>query len=204
MHRVYELSEGNEHKSMNMWDVGKELDFGGFGSDLTHTIVQYLMGEGLIRGSGMGGYISITHYGIKEIEEALEKPNQPTEHFAPFATINLVHVDNMVNSQIQQSGTSSTQSANINQTTLNEDKMTELKEIISILSEVHAKESLTTEQKNELQTEIETLSIQAKASKPKFQRIKDSLEGAKNVLESAAVGAMVIAKIVAFLHGIQS
>ena len=55
MHAVYELSGGNEHILLNMWEIGEKLGFGGHGSDLTDKIVQYLHGEGLIKFQALGG-----------------------------------------------------------------------------------------------------------------------------------------------------
>ena len=47
----------------------------------------------------MGGIISITHYGIKEVEDAKASPAQPTHH---FPAVNVINVGSMVNSAIQQ------------------------------------------------------------------------------------------------------
>jgi hypothetical protein len=52
-----------------MWDIGDQL---GFDRDLTISIAQYLKGEGLLEFRALGGIISITHYGNKEVEENLK------------------------------------------------------------------------------------------------------------------------------------
>ncbi|AIF83032.1 hypothetical protein NTE_00957 [Candidatus Nitrososphaera evergladensis SR1] len=203
MHRVYELTCGNEHTSVNMWQVGQELGFGEGHSELTHIIVQYLTGEGLITGTGIGGNIGITHFGIKEVEEALEHPEQPTEHFAPLATVNIIHVGQMNNSQIQASGANSSQTATLTQSSgISQEQLVELRDIISMLRETASTADLTPEQKGELNTEIETLALQAQSSKPKSQRIKECLVTAKNILEGVAAGAAIVARIGALLNGL--
>lgn len=74
--KLYELSGGNEHKLFNMWEIGDQL---GFDHDLTISIAQYLKGEGLLGFRALGGIISITHYGTKEVEENLLKHVQIIE-----------------------------------------------------------------------------------------------------------------------------
>jgi len=59
-----------------MWDIGDQL---GFDRDLTISIAQYLKGEGLLEFRALGGIISITHYGNKEVKENLKKHVQITE-----------------------------------------------------------------------------------------------------------------------------
>lgn len=195
MHALYEETGGSEMKWPNMWQLGEKL---GFDKELTENIVEYLVGEFLIQYQALGGAIGITHYGVREVEEALENPNQSTEHFAPLATVNIIHVaGSMVNSQVQQSSAGSMQIA-----TINSNQLADLKEIIANLRDIIRNENLTPDQKDELSTEIETLAVQSKASKPKPQRIKESLVSAKNILEGAAVGAMIAVKISALLIGL--
>ena len=42
---------------------------------------RYLLAEGLIRMHGTGYSARLTHEGVKEINEAVKHPNQPTLHF---------------------------------------------------------------------------------------------------------------------------
>ena len=198
MHRLYELSEGDEHKIFDMFLIGEELGFGQRPSELTDKIVQYLRGEGLIEFHAIGGIIGITHGGIKEVEQSLEEPEEPTEHFAPLATVNIVHVNSMVNSNIQQSGAGSMQTLTISAT-----QVANLKEIIDELKAIIEKERLTPDQKEELNTEVEVLALEAKSSKPKASRIKDSLTTAQTILTVASVGLAVATRIGVLLAGMQ-
>jgi hypothetical protein len=81
---------------VNMWELGEEL---GFDRSLTSNIVDYLTGEYLIEPRALGGGIIITHNGIVKIEELHNNPEKSTEH---FSSINVIHIENMSNSAIQQ------------------------------------------------------------------------------------------------------
>jgi hypothetical protein len=128
----------------------------------------------------------------------LQHPEQPTEHFAPLATVNIIHVNSMVNSQIQQSGAGSTQTATMSAT-----QLTDLKGIIDELRQIVNKENLGPEQKEELNKEAEMLALEAKSSRPKASRIKDSLSTVQAILQASAVGTAAAEKIGNLLSGMQ-
>lgn len=65
LRKLYELSGGDESKLFDMFQIGEDM---GFDRNLTENLVQYLEGEGLIKAI-IGGSISITHWGIREVEE---------------------------------------------------------------------------------------------------------------------------------------
>jgi len=95
-----------------MWDLGTSL---GFDTDHTHKIVDYLIGEYLIQAKGLGGFIGITHEGIKMVEESA-KPQKP---ILKEPQVNILNVNKMINSNIQQS-TQDSQQVYVN--TLDENK----------------------------------------------------------------------------------
>ncbi len=96
MNRLHEKTNGNQYAAVNMWEIGQEL---GLTQDQTELAVQYLEGEKLLEFGGWGGYVSITHYGVRQVEEALSKPDEPTQYFPP---VHFIHVENMSHSVIQQ------------------------------------------------------------------------------------------------------
>ena len=63
--------------SISLMDLGDQL---GFTPVETGQIAAYLQHEGLLKKVTFQN-VSITHWGIKEIEAALSKPDQPTQHF---------------------------------------------------------------------------------------------------------------------------
>lgn len=97
LHLMYEGTHGHPHKYCVMWDIGEKL---GFDREYTDDIVSFLEGEYLVEYKASGGMIVMTHHGRIEIEEALEKPDEETEHFPSFSFIN---VESMNQSQIIQS-----------------------------------------------------------------------------------------------------
>ena len=129
LHRLHELTGGDTSKLFSMFEIGEEL---GFDEDLTGIIEQYLSGEGLIN-HGRGGLgtrdrdVGILHRGVKEIEEALDKPDGPTHYFPPA---NVIYIREMRNSQIQQGSPEATQVV-----TIDESGYDELKEVIESLKE---------------------------------------------------------------------
>ena len=67
-------------------------------------VCEYLLNEGLI--GGTLDAVCMTHAGMVEIEAALTRPDKPTEHFP----VNIIHIEQMHQSQIQQGTVASTQS----------------------------------------------------------------------------------------------
>jgi len=85
---IYDKTEGSEMEFVDMWDIGDES---GWDRKTTEITAQYLVGEGLIEFHALGGILGITHFGVKEIEHALENPNEATTYFP--ATINIMSGD---------------------------------------------------------------------------------------------------------------
>jgi hypothetical protein len=77
LHKLYELTNGvAEQHLIDIREVGEEL---GMGGDVALDTFEYLKGEGLTKWMALGGVGTITHWGIKEVEDALEQ--KPTAHF---------------------------------------------------------------------------------------------------------------------------
>lgn len=101
---VYEKSGGSERNWVNLWDVGKEL---GWDRETTDLTTQYLVGEGLIKFWALGGNLGITHWGVKQIEDALQRPEEETEYFP--AVVNIISVGSMIDSTIEAGGDATSQ-----------------------------------------------------------------------------------------------
>ena len=176
---LYETVDGSPSYMVDMWELGRELNFD---RELTSKIVDYLTGEGLLQPKALGGSIGITHYGVIEIEESLSNPDEPTEHFVPF---NIINIENMSNSAIQQGNVNSTQNS-----TFNLNKIDELKELVRLLEDSLEHFQLKTEKQTELIAEVETLKSQSKSPKPKTVIINESLKTVRSLIEGVAAGAM--------------
>lgn len=179
LNRMYNSSGGDENKSLSMWDIGKDLDFDEKSIEI---IVQYLKGEGLIEHRSIGGFIAISHWGIREIENALSNPEEPTQYFPP---VNIIHVGKMINSQVQQASPGAQQMIAIS-IQLQQD----IKKFLEELKESMDKIELNLEQKSDVNAEICTIEAQMKSTKPKSSMVRESLKSIKNILEGAAGGVV--------------
>jgi len=188
LYTLYNLAGGDEFKWFNMFQIGKEL---GFDRALTDNIVRYLKRERLIE-LGPRNIIGISHDGIRKIEEALPNPDIPT----PPPPTNIVAIGQMINSQIQQASPEATQVG-----TVNEDRYEELKEVIQSLKESIDKLDLESQDKSDIQAEIQTIEAQMSSSKPKVTIITECLGSIRRILEGAAssLASSLLSKIVALL-----
>lgn len=104
MTRLYEYTDGSELKSISSSDLANML---GWTADEVTAVLTFLEREHLVSFVGFGPQVSITHWGVVEVEASLERPDEPTEHFPPHATV-IVHGD-VYGSQIQAGTISSVQ-----------------------------------------------------------------------------------------------
>ncbi len=204
LHKLWELTGGNQSKMVRIGQVAEPL---GFDDKTAEAIVQYLEGEELVEATTSGlvapSYFDvglyIKHKGIKEVEAALTTPQSPTEHF-PANVTNYISIGSMIDSSISQASPGSYQTISIN-----ENSKQELKEIVLALKEVLQQALLKQEQKEEMESEIQTLESQIRSPKPKVIIIRESLSSAKRILESAGgpagAAAPLTTRISAWLSG---
>ncbi|MBX7134975.1 MAG: hypothetical protein K1X67_20090 [Fimbriimonadaceae bacterium] len=77
LRKLYEMTDGvPERHSINIREVGKSI---GIDPEVALDTFEYLKGEGLTVWMSLGGFGTITHWGVREIEEALE--GRQTGHF---------------------------------------------------------------------------------------------------------------------------
>lgn len=181
LNKLYEISEGNQDRIMYMQVIGEELNFD---KDLTRKIAQYLKGEGLIQFMSIGGGLSITHYGVVQIEKALSNPDTSTQYFPPV--FNTISIGNMVNSQIQQASNDSQQMM----ITIDEQKVEKLKIVIEELRNSIDELELGREGKKDLEADISTLEAQIESSNPKKIIVDECLKSIRNILASATGGLL--------------
>jgi DNA primase large subunit len=172
LQKLYEITEGNS--SLVVREFGKQL---GFEKEKIDNIENYLTNEGLIKPIGRGE-ISITHYGVTEIEKSISNPNSSTSY---FPAINVIHIETMDNSAIEQGTSYSTQT-----NSFNIDKSEDLKKIISEIENIKDQITLDRLIFDELVSKLDTLKSQIKSSKPQSVMITDSLKTIKSILEGVA------------------
>lgn len=173
---LYDESKGNSFNIVDMNKIGESLSF--TNEDLD-TVTKYLSDEGLLEYKTLGGGISITHYGIKEIERALGSPKEPTEHFPPI--VNITNIGSMHNSNLQQGNIQSSQTAEIHHVSTED-----FVKLIQELSQEIAQLKLSEEDKNDLELQISTLENQSKSSRKNPTVIQGTIETISNIVQGAA------------------
>lgn len=164
-----------------MWNLGTEL---GFDRETTQRITQYLRGEHLLDPKAIGGLIGLTHFGIKEMEQALSNPNKPTAHFP--AVVNVIQITgDVVGSQIQQA-TEGSQQIQITQ-----DTQRALAEFLSSLEKGLTEIKAEANTLRDLKADIETIKAQLSAAQPKRSIVREALSSIRSILEGA--GAALLA-----------
>lgn len=180
LHKLYKMTGGDESKGILIHRVGEELELD---KSLAWQIARFLSGAWLIKIETTDGVIKLTHQGILEVEEALSKPDKPTEYFPP---VNIIRVGgNMVGSQIQQASPGARQTA-----TISANKLEELKEVVESLKTSLHNLGLEPQQKSDLQAEMQTMEAQMTSSKPKRAVITASLSCIRDIL-AGATGSLI-------------
>ena len=182
LEKLYLDTNGDEFETRDHLKLGEEL---GFSESETSRIYDYLFGEGLIAPVDLGGSIGITHKGIVEIELSLSEPDKPTKYFPPT---NIIHVEHMIGSQIQQGTNQSYQSFSYS--------LNDFDSIIKFVSDLKSKLTelkFDTESQEEIESDITTIESQIKSPHPKSGIIKECLISMRTILERAA--STVIASV---------
>jgi len=187
IHRLYEMSGGDEHYIVNEQDIGKELNLP---EKEVSKVSQYLIGEGLIKYRALGGFIAITHEGVIEVEHALSEPDQPSYYFPP---VNIINIKHMEGSQIQQGTVDSVQHGTF--LIENEKQLSEFIELLK--SKLHELE-ISGDDKSEIEADVSTIEAQIKSSRPKAGIVKECLLSIKRILERAS-GAVFANELLKYL-----
>ena len=194
INRLYEKTGGSIFKHLNMWEIGQEL---GFNKDETDTITQYLVGEYLIEHKALGKFIAITHEGVKEVESALSEPDQSSQYFPP---VNIINIQHMEASQIQQGTINNEQKVSYKISSKND-----ISTFIDLLKSKVPELNLSPDDKSEVEAEITTIEAQLSSSRPKNIILKECLNSIKNILEgtsSSLVASQLLPYIPALINAL--
>lgn len=186
LHKLYELSGGDIKCFVN----GGKLAIACEISDESRfkTAVDYLAGELLLEvNSKIGGIpalLRISHAGVIEVESAFSKPDEHTSHFMP---VNVLYVNQMIGSAIQQgtNNSSQTSSAQIDIGAKNE-----LKQFVEFASKLLKEAKTDATHWHEMKSDVDTLRAQAESPNPKRSIIRESLASLGRLCESSAAGAI--------------
>lgn len=144
----------------------------------------YLMNEGVV--DGTRGSACLTHAGVVEVEAALRQPDKPTEHFP----VNIIHIEQMSHSQIQQGTAGSTQFGTF--TSLD---LAAVAEFVAGLKETLPQLGLADNDEAVARSDVATIEAQLSSPRPKVEIVKESLRSIRNIAEGA-VGSMAASGII--------
>jgi len=155
-------------------------------------IIDYLGNEELV--DTTRDTVSISQYGIKEVEAARNRPEKQTDHFPA----NIINIGTMIDSQILQASPGAMQVSVITA----QDRST-IEEAISLLKEHMDELKLPPEQERDVRADMETIEAQMKSSKPKWTVIKESATSSKEILQTVAAvstAAQSALQLLSMLH----
>jgi hypothetical protein len=152
-------------------------------------VMQYLQDEGLIKLYGASGDgnapVVLTHDGIREVEQARDKPAEPTAHFPAFNTVTIT--GDVRNAQIQVGTVQSQQHGQF----ITADQAKELaawvKEVETRLPEI----GLGSDDLADVMAQLATISAQLQSPKPRHATLTASAGAIKGLLETAAAATAV-------------
>jgi hypothetical protein len=162
MNALYHKTDGNYLQGVDPFDLGGRI---GLSRTEVEGVVDYLTKEDLVEWSSLG-HISITHSGVREVEDALRHPDRSTDH---FPSVNILSVGTMIGSQIQQGTIGSSQEAA---------SMLDKQQILELLARVKDASqhlSLQGDDQSEFDAEVVTAETQLRSSRTKWDIVRSSI-----------------------------
>jgi len=203
IHQLWQIAGGDQSKRVLVRQVSEPLCLN---EDEARVIIQYLNGEELLEitthGFNVPSYLDaslyIKHKGVMEVEQALLKPESPTDHF-PASVVNYINIGTMTNSNIAQASSHASQTI-----TISPDTKQGILEAVNMIKEFLDEQKLQQDQRNELRSDVSTIESQLNSPKPKIGILSESLSSAKNILESVSTIAVTVAPIVTQISSVLS
>ena len=143
-------------------------------------IMSYLSEEGLVKDGKRTApnfgkvHYSITHQGIKEIEQARDNPTQPTEHLTSYINNFNAPVNNLA---MQQGAHNSSQTFSIT-----EKNSEDLEKVFNELNKAKEQLAKESDSRRELEAHIATLQAQISSPKPSHTVVSTVLSEVKSFL----------------------
>ena len=180
---LYDVSESDSFKMFDLFQLGKKLNLEK--EEITKIMI-FLQNEGLVE-LASGGSAAIKHDGIKEVEYLLNHPNESTDY---FPALNIINIEHMQNSQIQQGTIERSQSLILS--------TNELKLVKVFIEELEKKVNelkLNNLELVDLKADMETIKSQLASSRPKRKTIVESIKTIRNIIEGAS-GSILASELI--------
>lgn len=183
MIELYDMVDGFDAQAVETTRLAARLGFNTTRpQDLLEVlkVVHYLQGEGLLVASGPTSEatnLTLTHKGVREVEEARSEPDRPTEHFSPLSTIR---------SRLPEDSPSEPDDAAARTlSVLAEPNRLEVLRVTQSLQEWTDQLSLDEEQRAEYGADIRTIEAQLDSPRPKTRLIGIALQSIRSTAEKA-------------------
>lgn len=198
MEWLYNATEGAE---VEFADPADFVESAGSDPDEVAGAIRYLEGESLIEplwslGSGLPSAVRITHRGVREVEQALTNPNQPTQHFTPMVNITHIHGD-VTGSQIQQGSPGASQHGTFN---FGPEQASQVAEFSRAAREALPKLGLDPMTEARTVQDLDMLDREVTQPQPRIGIAREVAKSIREVLEGAAgsaVGSGIVAGVIA-------
>ncbi|MBU0692191.1 hypothetical protein KKH18_10330 [bacterium] len=177
---VYDQCADESPHFFNHRAVGEKL---GFDWDYTKTIMDYLVGEMLVEWKS-NMHSMLTHWGLKEIEEAIDSPDEETDHFLPYSVV--INYGTIQSQHVEGSGNVASQTSSR--------ESSDMGELVEFLNELKADLSRivdNTDEQKQIIADIKTILIQASAPNPDKSIIGSLVKKIVNGLNSVG-GALAL------------
>lgn len=184
LENAYHRSKGDPQAYIPWEETGKEL---GFNQERIQAIMYWLQNENLIKFETTTSFC-MTNYGIRIIEDAITNPEQPT---GPFIAYNSIHIDQMINSNIQQGTVNSIQQVIIQQKDLEM-----INTFVNKFEGILEKLNLDSIQRQDVTVNIDTIRAQTKSSKPKKQTVVDALNSIREILQALPTAQILATELI--------
>jgi len=176
---AYEEVDGKEKTHFNYLEIGKRL---GLEDEEIRDTVLYLKEESLVENTTPAS-ASMSHQGIKEVEEAQRNPEKPTPHFPANISIGRMSVTGTVNfgqivGNIHEHITQIKNSGNVNLA----DSLNEL------IQAAEKDQNLSEDQKQEFAENIELIAEEAEREphERRVSRVKATLKYVPSIINTSA------------------
>jgi hypothetical protein len=181
LEKIYSEAGGSENPLFDIHEIGKVL---GFPEDLNRITYEYLVGENLIEFRALGGFASITHFGVTEYENAINRPDTETQYF-PAANIvnNILNIHSITNSQVQVGSSGSTQIYN------KKAEFAELTKWLELVIDAINTEKIDPEIKENICSEVDSIKALVQTEKPNKKYIKMALNTVRDLMIGIASNA---------------
>jgi hypothetical protein len=196
---VFSETDGDERLLVDAGAIGAQV---GLSPEEVTQAAKYLEGENLLKGTWFLGpkppHVSITHWGVKEMEDSQTYPDRPTEHFPPAAVYNQFTITvgrDMVGSVVHQGTHESTVTTNIG-----DGDLTALRAFVDLARSSIERLGLLPNSFEEFDSELVTIEAQLKSPKPKKPTLSLALQSIKTILAQATTSAAAAGLLEAVNH----